>query len=103
LLIFIAEIISMDETGPEKMAVLKSDAEMYGRRNRNRLDLVSKLTTAKPTYLQRARRFASQKLSESIETKSTYSSNSLTTSPKSNAQKQHQDQKTTQFHKIMQD
>ena len=60
----------MDETRPEKMSVMQNDSQMYCRRNMRRLDLVSKLTTEKPTYLQRGKR----KLLKSMET----SNNSLT-------------------------
>ena len=46
----------MDETRPEKMSVMLNDSQMYCRRNMRRLDLVSKLTTAQPNSIQRARR-----------------------------------------------
>ena len=65
-----SEIISMDETRLEKISLMQSDAQMFCRRNVRRLDLVSKLTTEKPTYLQRGKR----KLLKSMET----SNNSLT-------------------------
>ena len=65
------EIISMDETRAEKISVMRNDSQMYCRRNVRRLDLVSKLTTAQPTYLQRGQR----KLRESVEN---YNYNSLT-------------------------
>ena len=64
------EIISMDETRLEKISLMQSDSQMFCRRNVRRLDLVSKLTTEKPTYLQRGKR----KLLKSMET----SNNSLT-------------------------
>ena len=66
----ILEIISMDETRLEKISLMQSDSQMFCRRNVRRLDLVSKLTTEKPTYLQRGKR----KLLKSMET----SNNSLT-------------------------
>ena len=53
----------MDETRAEKISVMRNDSQMYCRRNVRRLDLVSKLTTAQPTYLQRGQR----KLRESVE------------------------------------
>ena len=68
---FFSEIISMDETRAEKISVMRNDSQMYCRRNVRRLDLVSKLTTAQPTYLQRGQR----KLRESVEN---YNYNSLT-------------------------
>ena len=46
----------MDETRPEKMSVMLNDSQMYCRRNMRRLDLVSKLTTAQPSSIQRAKR-----------------------------------------------
>ena len=70
LIIMFSEIISMDETRLEKISLMQSDAQMFCRRNVRRLDLVSKLTTEKPTYLQRGKR----KLLKSMET----SNNSLT-------------------------
>ena len=60
----------MDETRLEKISLMQSDSQMFCRRNVRRLDLVSKLTTEKPTYLQRGKR----KLLKSMET----SNNSLT-------------------------
>ena len=70
LITMFSEIISMDETRLEKISLMQSDAQMFCRRNIRRLDLVSKLTTEKPTYLQRGKR----KLLKSMET----SNNSLT-------------------------
>ena len=70
LITMFSEIISMDETRLEKISLMQSDAQMFCRRNVRRLDLVSKLTTEKPTYLQRGKR----KLLKSMET----SNNSLT-------------------------
>ena len=55
LIIMFSEIISMDETRLEKISLMQSDAQMFCRRNVRRLDLVSKLTTEKPTYLQRGK------------------------------------------------
>ena len=70
-LLFSTEIISMDETRAEKIGVMRNDSQMYCRRNVRRLDLVSKLTTDPPTYLQRGQR----KWRESAEN---YNYNSLT-------------------------
>ena len=61
----------MDETRLEKISLMQSDAQMFCRRNVRRLDLVSKLTTEKPTYLQRGKR----KFLKSMETSN---KNSLT-------------------------
>ena len=61
----------MDETRAEKIGVMRNDSQMYCRRNVRRLDLVSKLTTDPPTYLQRGQR----KWRESAEN---YNYNSLT-------------------------
>merc|ERR1712080_485371 len=67
---YLSEIVSMDETRSEKIPLMRNDSQMYCRRNARRLDLVSKLTTETPTYLQRGKR----KLLKSMET----SNNSLT-------------------------
>ena len=57
-----SEILSLDETRPQKLEVMQNDASMYCRRNGGRLDTVAKLTTARPSYLEAAKRSIRQKL-----------------------------------------
>ena len=71
----------MDETRPEKMSVMQNDSQMYCRRNMRRLDLVSKLTTDQPSFIQRAKR----NFQTSFETSSLASTNNSLTSRTNNA------------------